>query len=293
MDLRVDLILLTVTILLALPAAAANYGKEMKKAVKAALREDFGRYQFLGTPITNFGVATMYPRAAERRDFDIKTGGLLGNPETWWVKQYSDQEKSALLAKLRPGGKTGKVALKLNGSQKFDLAVVLPGLYQLLSVSGGTKFARTVQAQITASNVENRLLDWSVLDDYRTEKLIKQSVLDHLDKGDYMITVGDVLLYDYSASLILDREFGAEAKAKLDAAWKTFSKDSGVGFDFSSGDSGAYALTAKEPVIAAVYVGVPVGTSRDNKQIDVRPTLLPERLLNDLSRTRAMHLPER
>lgn len=282
---RLPLLFLTLLTMLTSTASAANYAKEMKKALKAALNEDFERYQFLGTPISNFGVATMYPKAALASDFDIKTSGLFGNPETWWSKQYSAEEKAALLVKLRPGGKAGKVAFKFDGSKKFDLKVVFPGLYQLLSASGGINFTRSIQVQIAASNVENRLLDWTVLDDYRTENLIKRSVLDHFDAQDYLITVGDIVLYDYSASLILDRNLGAESKAQLDAAWKEFSKDTSVGVSFSSVESGTYSVKSKEPVIAAVYVGVPTTTSRDNKQVDVNPTPLPATLLYNLYRT--------
>jgi len=275
-------------------ALAADYSKEMKKALRNSIGEDFGRYQFLGTPISNFGVGTMYPKAAQSETFDIKTGGLYGDPETWWAKEYDKDEKAKLLGGLRPGGSTGRVSFKYDKNKKFDLAVVLPALFQLLSANGGVNYAKKIQVQVTAKNVENRLLNWPTLDDYRTDKRIKESVLRHLDAKDFVITIGDILLYEYTATLVVDRNLSVDAKAKLDAAWKLFAKDSSVGFTFSDAETGTYAVKAPEntPLIAAVFVGVPPpGALRAVKKTEVQATPLAPRVLRDLTTTKSSDVP--
>lgn len=271
---------------------AADYAKEMKKAIKRSLGGDFGRYQILGTPISNFGVGTMYPKAAQRETFDIKTSGLYGNPETWWRHDYDDAERARLLARLRPSGTAGQVAFQLDTSRKFNLSAVFPALFKLLSANGGLELAKQMQVQVAASKVENRLIDWTALYEYRREKLIRDSVLRHFDANDFVITVGDVLLHEYSARLIVNRKLSAEAKAQLDAAWKAFEKGSGGRLSFSSDEGGTYQVKATEPVIIAVFVGVPPrGSLRSMQKIDVQPAPLALKLLEDLSQVKLADLP--
>jgi hypothetical protein len=115
---------------------ADDYAKVVQKCVQSTLGSDFKNYQYLSAPIDNFGTGTMYPPAAKGQNFDIKTAGLLGDPQTWWT--FSDADQIATeLAKMRPVGKTGPIAATCNTTTKFSLSAVLPSLFKLLTVNAG------------------------------------------------------------------------------------------------------------------------------------------------------------
>lgn len=242
--------------LLAAPSFAADYTKEVKKCVHNAIGADFDKYQYLSAPIDNFGTGAMYPQAAKGQSFDIKTAGLYGDPETWWT--FTDAQRVITeLAKLRPSGNGGGVAATCNTSTKFSLSAVLPALFRLLSVNAGVDYNKSVQVQISFSSIEYRAINWSQLAADDRNKLINADVSAHLGAHDFLITIGDVVLHQYSVQLTYSKNLSANAKAQLTAAWKQFAKDSSLTADFSSGDNGTYTLTAKNPVVAAVYVGQP------------------------------------
>jgi hypothetical protein len=205
----------------------------------------------------------MYPKAAKDSKFDVTTAGLFGNPETWWIPKFPvDPQKEqeyvqAQLALLRPGGQAGKVSFQLDTSKSFDLSIVLPALFKLLSAQGNVNWSKKVHIQISASGVENRRLDWSGLKKAKSQKLIDDTVAVHLDADDYVITIGDLVLYDFGANLVVEKNLSDEEKINLDNAWKAFAQGSSVDFKFNSTEGGTFSVTSKLPVVAAIFVGEP------------------------------------
>jgi hypothetical protein len=280
------LILLLVVSLGATIASADDYGKEMKKSLKSCFGTDYSKYQFLGSPVSNFGTGTMYPQTATQKDFDIKTAGLYGNPETWWAQSYTQVQIDALLLPLIPNGNAGAVKCNLNLTKNFSLDAILPSLYKVLTLSGKFDYKKSVQVQITADDVVYHPLEWDVLSDYIKDKKIKPSVLAHFDANDYLITIGDIVINKYSIKLVLAKNLSADAQAKLTSAWKQFGANSGLDASFSSGDNGDYSLTATAPVVAAVYVNSPPrGGVRDSKAPKTIPAVLSQKTIQDIQTT--------
>jgi hypothetical protein len=264
-------------------ASADDYGKEMRKSLKSCFGADYSKYQFLGTPVSNFGTGTMYPRNASQKDFDIKTAGLYGNPQTWWSQSYTQAQIDALLLPLLPNGNVGAAKCNLNLTKTFSLDAILPSLYKLLTLNGKVDYKKSVQVQISADDVVYHPLAWDVLSDYIKDKKIKPSVLAHFDANDYLITIGDIVINKYSVKLVLSKNLSADAQAKLTNAWKQFGANSGIDASFSSGDNGDYSLTATAPVVAAVYVNAPPpGGVRDSKAPKTIPAVLSNKTILDI-----------
>ncbi len=261
---------------------AANYANEVQKCVQSTLGPDFKKYQYLSAPIDNFGTGTMYPPAAGGQSFDIKTAGLLGDPQTWWT--FTDADRIGTeLGKLRPVGKTGPIAATCNTTTKFSLSAVLPALFKLLTANASVDYNKSVQVQISFTSVQNHLLNWSQLAQDDKNKLINSDVSAQLGAHNFLITVGDVALEQYTATLTFKKSLDVNAKAQLTAAWKQFGQDSSLTADFSNEADGTYKFTAKNPVIAAVFVGAPPsGVSLEAADKSVVPVKLSERVLSEL-----------
>jgi hypothetical protein len=132
-------------------ASADDYGKEMRKSLKSCFGADYSKYQFLGTPVSNFGTGTMYPRNASQKDFDIKTAGLYGNPQTWWSQSYTQAQIDTLLLPLLPNGNVGAAKCNLNLTKTFSLDAILPSLYKLLTLRSITRNLFKFKYQRTTS----------------------------------------------------------------------------------------------------------------------------------------------
>lgn len=272
---------------------AAEYAKELQKAIKKSFGRDFPRYQFFGTPVSSFGTATMYPKAARGASFDPTTAGLYGNPETWWIRKQDSDEKQKQyeqeeLKKVRPSGDGGRVGLQMDTSKKFDLSVVLPTLFKLLSAQGNLNIARTTKVTLSASDVENRRLDWTALSAAKKVNLINDAVVRHLDADDYLITTGDLVLHDLKATLIIDRNLSADAKASLEKAWKAFSEGSKAEFKFGGTSVDNFNVVSQKPVVVAAFVGEPPpGAVRRAGEVQVTPVKLSPDTIKKLQETDA------
>lgn len=228
----------------------------------------------------------MYPQAVDSGQFDIKTAGLYGDPQTWWT--FTDQQRvTTELDKLRPTASSGAVAAACNTKAKFSVSAVLPALFQLLSANASVDYNKAVQVQIGFSSIKYHPLNWSQLAQDDRDKLINQDVSAHLGAHDFVITVGDVVLEQYTATLTFSKTLDVTAKGQLTAAWKQFGKDSSLTAEFSDGSDGTYKFTAKKPVVAAVYVGQPpAGVVLEKSERVVNPVKLSQRLMTDLVRAR-------
>jgi hypothetical protein len=261
---------------------AADYTKEVTKCVVKAIGHDYSRYQYFSAPVDNFGTGTMYPEAAKGQTFDIKTAGLYGDPNTWWT--FNDPTRvAAELALLRPAGGSGAIAATCDTTTKFSLSAVLPALFKLLSVNASVNYNKAVKVQISFSSIEYRPLNWPQLAQDVKNNLIIPDVTTHLGAHDYVITIGDIVLNKYTAQLTYSSSLDATAKAQLTAAWKQFAQDSSLTADFSDGSTGTYTLTAKNPVVAAVYVGQPPpGLTLEKGEKAIVPVRLGESVMTDL-----------
>lgn len=279
--------------LLSTVCLAADYTKEVRKCVQSALGSDFKNYQYLSLPIDNFGTGTMYPEAAKGQTFDIKTAGLYGDPATWWISNDT-QQIAKELDKLRPSAKSGPISATCSTNMKFSLSAVLPALFKLLSVNAGVNYNKAVTVQISFSSATYRPLNWTQLAADDKNHLIIPEVSAHLGAHDFLITVGDVVLQQYSAQLTLKKNLDVNAKAQLTAAWNQFAKDSSLTADFSDGSSGTYTLTAKNPVVAALYVGQPPpGVTLEQADKTINPVPLGKTVLEDLATSKPSDLKKR
>ena len=263
---------------------ATDYAQEMQKAFKKTFRNDFRQYRLFGLPVSNFGAGTMYPASAETA-FDPTAQGLYADPNTWWGEGVDEQQQKDLLPKIIPGGGTGPLSFKIDTTKKFSLAVVFPTLLKLLSVDSKVDYNKKVQVSISASTADNHRLNWSLLRQYADNGKLASYVRKHLDAHDYLITIDDIVLYDYKASLVIDKNLDANANAKLVDAWKAFSKDSSAKFDWSSGEKGDFSVKAKDPVVVAVFIGKePEGRTLSVKDAsDLKPAPLQPAVMDAIS----------
>jgi hypothetical protein len=140
-----------------------------------------------------------------------------------------------------------------------------------------------VQVQISFTSVQNRLINWTQLAQDDKNKLINSDVSAQLGADNFLITIGDVSLEQYTATLTFKKTLDINAKAQLTAAWQQFGKDSSLTADFSNAADGTYKFTAKNPVIAAVFVGTPPpGVSLEAAGKSILPVKLGTRVLDDL-----------
>jgi hypothetical protein len=287
---KTRLLMCCIVCVLSTVCLAADYTKEVKKCVQSAIGSDFKSYQYFSLPIDNFGTGTMYPEAAKGQAFDIKTAGLYGDPNTWWT--FTDSQRVGTeLDKLRPSGKTGPISATCTNNMKFSLSAVLPALFKLLSVNAGVDYNKSVTVQISFSSATYRPLNWTQLAIDDKSHLIIPEVSAHLGAHDFLITVGDVVLSQYSAQLTFKKNLDVNAKAQLTSAWKQFAKDSSLTADFSDGSNGTYTLTAKNPVIAAVFVGQPpAGVTLEQAEKAIVPVPLGSNVLRDLAMSKPSDL---
>jgi hypothetical protein len=174
---------------------------------------------------------------------------------------------------------------------KFSLSAVLPALFKLLSVNAGVDYNKSVTVQISFSSATYRPLNWTQLAIDDKSHLIIPEVSAHLGAHDFLITVGDVVLSQYSAQLTFKKNLDVNAKAQLTSAWKQFAKDSSLTADFSDGSNGTYTLTAKNPVIAAVFVGQPpAGVTLEQAEKAIVPVPLGSNVLRDLAMSKPSDL---
>lgn len=250
-------ILVAVLVLCPVTSRAADYGKEVQKAVKKIMHVDFKKYQFFGTPVSNFGVATMYPRAASGSDFDPTTAGLFGDPNTWWT--VPDADAQVRLDRLRPAGETGQIVLSDISKKNFKLSAVVPELLSALGVNASFDWDKNVTVTVTADSAINHRINWSELSRLKNEAppVIDKQVLAHLSVNDYLITIGDVVLVNFKVHVTVNKKMDVGADVTFKKAIAVLSADTKASFAYTSTGEGALDLVAKKPVVVASYTAAP------------------------------------
>jgi len=235
-----------------------DYNKQLESAFKKTFQSTFKSYQYYGTPLSGYGVGTMYPKAAQNAEFDPTTSGIYGDPATWWVNLSPEEEKKHYID-LFGDAETGALKLQVDRTTTFGLDVVLPDLYRLVSVNGSLDYKKQVTVTISADTAFNHRINWTKFDTFMSEGVIDGSVKRHYDAKDYLIVVGDVVLNNYKASLNVDAGMTATAKAQLTAAWKQLGNGSTAGLSFSDPEKGSYVISSTKPVVIATYTAPPPG----------------------------------
>jgi hypothetical protein len=245
---------------------AQNYAKEMRNLFKDSLKVDYKKYQFFAIPMDSFGVGFMYPKAAKSKDFDIKTEGLYGNPNNWWVDTLSDDQKKKETALIFTVGQSGKIDVKSKKTKSLSLSATLPALYKLVTASGGVDWDKTTTVTFSADTVQNDIILWPELDDAVNGNsqsvpakpvLIKSSVARHFHSHDYLITVGDIVATKLTAHVAVTKNLDAKAQAQLTTAIANLGKDAKASFEYKSNGDGSFDITSTTPVVVAVYIGEP------------------------------------
>ncbi|GEM_PF-3550354 len=263
-----------------------DYSTEMQKAFERTFSHEFKRYQYFGMPVSGYGVGTMYPKAAKNTEFDPTISGLFGDPATWWTAGLTESQKVTKNKELFGDAETGAISVQLDKSAQFDIDVVMPQLYKLLSASAKTDFKSSLKVTLSADTAFNHRINWAIFAQDLNDGSIQPYVKQHYDADDYVITTADVVLNNYQASLVAVKSLDADAQAKLTAAWKSFSQGANASFTFSDSNTGNFTVKAVKPVVIATYIGVPpAAQTRSAAEPLVSPISLPEsvrqRIIND------------
>jgi hypothetical protein len=261
-------------------AFAQDYSKEMKNMLQSSLKVDYKAYQFFGIPMSNFGVGTMYPLGSKSKKFDVKTAGLYGDPNTWWM-DISDAQRDDARKLMFPSGESGTVDLKGKKTKSISLSLVLPALFKVVSGNGSIDWNKTTTVTLTADTAENHIINWTELDEAASTKhIIKEAVAKHIHAKDFVITVGDVVLYGFTAHVAVTKGTDAKIGAQLTEAAAQFGKDSKLNFEYKSNTDGSFDLKSKKPVVVAVYIGEPPqGALRAAGTIRTKAVLTPALLI--------------
>jgi hypothetical protein len=262
-------------------ALSQDYAKEMKGLVQGTLKIDYRKYQFFGIPMSGFGVGTMYPQAVVGGKIDIKTEGIFGDPRTWWIDGIDNASRDKLTGTIFSYGDSPTIQLSGKKSRSLSISTALPALYKVLSASGGVDWNKSTTVTLSADKATNHLINWSALDEAVNGEppktpVIRASVARHFHAQDFVITVGDVVLTNFKAHVAVTRSLSATAKAQLDQAVAAFAKDTKLSFDYKSNGDGSYDLIAKDPVVAAVFIGAPpTGSLRAAGAVALTPVMTP------------------
>lgn len=275
---RSTLCLLVGSALVLSGCASTNYDNEMQKTFERTFGHSFPHYQYFGMPVSEFGVGTMYPKFASNSDFDPTTSGIYGQPSTWWNPALNNAQKEAEFKRLFGDAETGAVTLQTDREKQFDVDVTLPSLYKLLSVDSKTDFKSSVKVTLSADSAYNHRIDWDVFASDLSSGTIKESVKQHYNAADCLITTGDIVLLNYSATLVVVKSLDAEAQAKLTAAWKSFGQGASASFKVSDANSGTFTVKSTKPVVVATYIGTPPPgqTLAAGQTPEFSPILLPD-----------------
>jgi hypothetical protein len=236
---------------------SVNYGTEMQKTFQATFKDSFKDYQYFGMPVSGYGVGTMYPKSAKIADFDPTTSGLYGDPTTWWDKKLTDNQKAQYFNDLFGDARTGQIALQLSKDTKFDLDVVLPSLYKLLSASSKNSLSKSIKVTLSADGAFNHRINWGIFEQDLRDGLIQDYVKQHYNANDFLITTADIVLINYQATLAFSSSLDTKDQADLTVAWKAFGKDANASFEFSDANSGTFTVKSKDPVVIATFIGEP------------------------------------
>jgi hypothetical protein len=278
------------SLLVAPKAFGQDYSKEMKSMLKNSLKVDYKTYQFFGIPMSNFGVGTMYPEESKGNKFDVKTAGLYGDPNTWWT-DIPDTQREAARKLIFPSGESGSVDLKRKKTKSISLSLALPALFKLVTGNGSFNWNKTTTVTLTADTAENHLINWTELDDATsTQHIIKESVAKHIHAKDFVITVGDVVLYGFTAHVAVTKGTDVKVGAQLTGAAAQLGKDSKLDFEYKSNADGSFDLKSKKPVVVAVYIGEPpAGALHSAGKMRPKAVMTPA-LLSSLQEAEMNHL---
>ena len=252
---------LLISMAAALALAACDYSREVRNSVKRVLKEDFANYHFFATPAGNFGIGTMYLKGADaRRPQTITDQALIAIPETYFADHVPRAERDALLKAFFPDGPIGKFSVNETLARGLSLDVAVPGIAGALTGGGSVDLKKGVTVDLQAGETTVRKLLWTELARARKAGKIADDIARHLDAGDVVIAMNDIVIRGYRAVVSIDATANAGLKAELDkAASVGLSLPSGKA-SVSSGQNGTYRIETSEPVIVAVlFKDIPVG----------------------------------
>ena len=248
------LALLLAVFFMASRGSAQTYASEMRNLLSQGHKIDFHKYQILLVPTTNFAIGTMYPLDITQKGFDLVKLGILGDSSNWWTTISENDKRAAVRAIVRPT-QPGTIELRGLQTRPLDLGKVFPQITAALAAEG-QKNDSEVQVVISASSLQSRTLDWLELDDaVYMEHLVRPSIIEHADKGDFVMTTGDLVLNDFEAHVI--SKGSPELKKQVEAALNAFVHHSPSSFDLRTNSDGSYTLAGKLPVVVAVYISRP------------------------------------
>jgi hypothetical protein len=245
--------------------AQQDYAKEMQRLFKDSL-PDYASYQFFALPVTSFGAGFMYPEAGKGNHFDLFKEGIYGDPDKWWVADMSADQIKIERAEIISDAHSPKLDIKGKKTRSLSLASVLPSLYKLVSANASVDWNKTTTVSMSADRAMVHALYWPALDiavngdpQGKPPKgpIIQDSVARYFHAHRYVITIRDVTLTNLTAHVAVNKNLDAKARAQLDAAAAAFAKDSNVTVENKSNIDGSFDLTTNDPVVVAVYIGVP------------------------------------
>lgn len=241
--------------------AGCDYSSEVRDSITRVLKQDFPNYHFFATPAGNFGIGTMYLRGTEgQRPEQITEQALIAIPETYFTEAVPADEREALLKKFFPDGAIGKFSVNETLARGLTLDAAVPGIAGALTGGAAVDLRKGVSVDLQAGETAVRKLLWTELARARNSGKIADDIARHLDAGDVVIAMNDIVVRGYRAVVTIDAGANAGLKAELDKA-------SGAGLSLPSGkasvssaQNGTYHIETNGPVVVAVlFRSIPVG----------------------------------
>jgi hypothetical protein len=182
---------------------------------------------------------------------------LLANSTNWFSGTPTDNDKASINAPILTEDsidtfKTGDT-LTVNAG----LTANLPLIGKLVSASGSASYAKDITVTITGDKLTKHVFAWFPFADAIRANKLSTDVRNLFVTRNYVMTVGDVVITTYKATITVSKDIKADAKASLDKAVANLGSGASVSVSFERKPTGDYEVSAKEIVVASLFAPQP------------------------------------
>jgi hypothetical protein len=182
---------------------------------------------------------------------------LLANSTNWFAGTPSAAEKSAIDEPIITEDSIDTFKTGDTLTQNAGLSASLPLIGQLVSASGSASYAKDITVTITGDKLTKHVFAWFPFADAVRNKKLSQDVQNLVITRNYVMTVGDVVISNYKATITVSKDIKADAKASLDKAVSGLGSGANASVNFERKPTGDYEVNAKEIVVAALFAPQP------------------------------------
>jgi hypothetical protein len=247
-----------------------------QKDISARLKKQF-QLPNNGNPVNGYVFAAILPEVGTLFCTEGATswpivpdvGCRYGSIDQYFVAAVSDDQKKAILAALisKQQGGSANLTDDVTHNASFDLAMPLIG--NIADVTAGLDIKKHTTVSITAGNTWRRTVNWDSIRDAHEKNYLTQTMVDHLQKKDFILAASDIIMENYTATVTIDNSISANAKAQLDDQFKALAKDSSLTVSGGGTNTGSYTVKSMVPVVVAgLYVTPPAGITLTGSTTD-------------------------